>query len=236
MSALEASDREATAKNESKGCGTVMRVAPIGLLLAHEASKPGGLKRIFRIACDDASITHGHLTGQFASGALAVLLALLVEGHSLPAAAEQALRTTGTHLGSDEVASALSRSMEFASTRPMETKAVEELGQGWIAEEALGIALYCALSAEQTGASVEEALVLAVNHSGDSDSTGSITGNILGALRGEAVLPRLWLQQLELREVIGQVATDIWQAPHWNLGEYDPSPFQDFVWARYPGG
>jgi hypothetical protein len=39
---------------------------------------------------------------------------------------------------------------------------------------------------------------LAVNHSGDSDSTGSITGNILGAVHGEAALPVTWLQHLEL--------------------------------------
>jgi ADP-ribosyl-[dinitrogen reductase] hydrolase len=37
-------------------------------------------------------------------------------------------------------------------------------------------------------------LRLAVKHSGDSDSTGSITGNILGALLGKGAIPEVWLE------------------------------------------
>ena len=47
------------------------------------------------------------------------------------------------------------------------------------------------------------------HHSGDSYSTGAITGNILGALLGEQAIPRDWLDRLELREVIHQVGCDL---------------------------
>jgi ADP-ribosylglycohydrolase len=47
---------------------------------------------------------------------------------------------------------------------------------------------------------------VAVNHSGDSDSTGSIAGNILGAFYGEACLPAEWLQALEAPQVIRGMA------------------------------
>ncbi|WP_307801083.1 ADP-ribosylglycohydrolase family protein [Microbispora triticiradicis] len=53
---------------------------------------------------------------------------------------------------------------------------VESLGAGWVAEEALAIAVYCALAQPDP----REALLLAVDHSGDSDSTGVVCGNILG--------------------------------------------------------
>jgi ADP-ribosylglycohydrolase len=53
---------------------------------------------------------------------------------------------------------------------------VEQLGGGWVAEEALATALFCALKATNFA----EGVLLAVNHSGDSDSTGSLTGNLLG--------------------------------------------------------
>jgi ADP-ribosyl-[dinitrogen reductase] hydrolase len=47
---------------------------------------------------------------------------------------------------------------------------------------------------------------LAVSHSGDSDSTGAITGNILGALLGKRAIPEEWLVDLEIRKVIEETA------------------------------
>ncbi|HEX2778916.1 MAG TPA: ADP-ribosylglycohydrolase family protein, partial [Gemmatimonadaceae bacterium] len=85
-------------------------------------------------------------------------------------------------------------------------EAVERLGQGWVAEEALAIGVYCALVAEDD---FERGVRLAVNHGGDSDSTGAIAGNILGARLGAAAIPERWLESLELRDVIERVADDL---------------------------
>jgi ADP-ribosylglycohydrolase len=91
---------------------------------------------------------------------------------------------------------------------------VQELGEGWVAEEAFAVGLYAVLAtapctdtdAAATAAAAEEhfraAVALAVNHSGDSDSTASIAGNILGAFYGEACLPAAWLDALEAPDVI----------------------------------
>jgi ADP-ribosyl-[dinitrogen reductase] hydrolase len=54
-----------------------------------------------------------------------------------------------------------------------------------------------------------EGVLMAVNHSGDSDSTGSLTGNLLGALFGVEAIPRHWLDKLELHDVIERLATDL---------------------------
>lgn len=82
--------------------------------------------------------------------------------------------------------------------------AVGRLGQGWVAEQALAIALYCSLVAGDFATGVR----LAVNHGGDSDSTGAITG-LLGTLWGVATIPERWLAQLELRAEIETLALEL---------------------------
>ena len=102
----------------------------------------------------------------------------------------------------------------------------ESLGQGWVAEECLGTGLYCALVA----GSFEEGVVLAVNHGGDSDSTGAVAGNVLGTLHGRAAIPARWLDQLELRAAIEDLAEDM--ASHF-LDDGFETTQRD--WERYPG-
>ena len=85
-------------------------------------------------------------------------------------------------------------------------EAVRRLGEGWISEEALAVAVYCALCHSEKP---ENALRLAVNHDGDSDSTGAICGNIVGAYRGAGSLPVKWLRKLELGTVIESLADDL---------------------------
>ena len=43
--------------------------------------------------------------------------------------------------------------------------------------------------------SVEDALRLAVNHDGDSDSTGAITGNLIGISLGASCIPKQMIEQ-----------------------------------------
>jgi ADP-ribosylglycohydrolase len=52
--------------NNSKGCGGVMRAAPVGLLY--------GKDKAFQIACECAAITHGHPSGYFSAGILACII------------------------------------------------------------------------------------------------------------------------------------------------------------------
>lgn len=57
----------------------------------------------------------------------------------------------------------------------------------------------------------ERALITAVNHSGDSDSTGTIAGNILGVFLGTKGIPKKYLTNLELADIISRVDTDLWE-------------------------
>ncbi len=64
-------------------------------------------------------------------------------------------------------------------------------------------------SARSLPADFADGIRLAANHSGDSDSTAAITGNLLGTLLGEAAIGPEWLDGLELRDEIAQVADDL---------------------------
>lgn len=108
-------------------------------------------------------------------------------------------------------------------------ESIERLGGGWVAEEALAIGLWCALAAD----SLEEGVIVAVNHSGDSDSTGLIAGYFLGLIHGPDAIPQRWLEHLELRDVIGQVAWDIIQIPDQYQAE--DCEVAESIWQRYPG-
>lgn len=175
------------AENDSKGCGTVMRVAPVGIFfgnLLRDLSKEQ-LQEVYNQGVSDAAITHGHQAAQHASGILAVIIALALNGEGL----EKATSTTLEYFGTEDVATLCKKSIELAD-QPASAENLKTLGQGWVAEEALAIALYCALLCTKKTLSVEDALRLAVNHDGDSDSTGAITGNLIGISLGTDHIPQ----------------------------------------------
>jgi ADP-ribosylglycohydrolase len=190
------------AKNNSKGCGGVMRVAPIGLF----ASAVGNDKAVFEMAADAAALTHGHPTGYLTSGFLAVAIAALVRGAPLHDALGAASKQTSTRDNVQELTQALDRAFNLAAQGRPSPEQIETLGGGWVAEEALAIAVCCALTAENFA----DGVLLAANHTGDSDSTAAIAGNLLGAMYGEAAIPQGWLAELELREEIARIADDLY--------------------------
>jgi len=76
----------------------------------------------------------------------------------------------------EETLLALEGARRLHSSSVSPSDAIRELGGGWIAEEALAIGVYCALKAT----TFEDGVIMAVNHDGDSDSTGLIAGHLLG--------------------------------------------------------
>lgn len=87
-------------------------------------------------------------------------------------------------------------------------ESIRMLGEGWVAEETLAIAIY---AVGRHIDSFEDALIAAVNHDGDSDSTGAVAGNIIGAIVGYDAIPDKFKQNLELHNVILAIADDLHQ-------------------------
>jgi len=181
-----------------KGCGGVMRAAPAGMIRWGDP---------FELGRDLAAITHGHPTGFLAAGCLALLVHEILEGRSLPDAVATTLGRLMTQPHHQECLAAIdAAAAAWQSGAPPSAETVERLGKGWVAEEALAIGLYSALAA---GDDFAAGVRLAVNHGGDSDSTGAIAGNLLGALLGVHAIPKPWLEALELRDEISAVADDL---------------------------
>jgi ADP-ribosylglycohydrolase len=194
---------------DSKGCGTVMRSAPFGLIphITPDA--------VYKLSADAAALTHGHPSARQSAGAFSLLINRLVSGDTLQAAAAAVLDDVRALAdGAPELPLRLEAAVRLAETGTVgPEELVHQLGEGWVAEEAFAVGLYAVLATapDSTGSGAPEdhfraAVRLAVNHSGDSDSTGSIAGNILGAYYGEACLPAAWLEQLEAPHVIRGMA------------------------------
>lgn len=183
---------------DSKGCGAVMRSAPFGLLVGWNP------ELVFQLAVECAVLTHGHPTGYLSAGVFAVVVHAVMQGATIEQGVQQALELAAAYDGHEETVAAVEAALRMVRAGTPDSGRVEELGQGWTAEEALAIGLYCTLVAPD----VRSGLLLAVNHSGDSDSTGSICGNLLGAMHGETALPADLVAELEGRGTILQLADD----------------------------
>jgi ADP-ribosylglycohydrolase len=237
LSSLHASrGKVARAANDSKGCGGVMRIAPVGMYFAHalgrEREHDQVIPSIFATGSDLAAITHGHPSGWLSAGVLAVIVGLVLAGNPLKeaiAAAKDELRKQKSH---KETLAAIERAEALAQDRPRERAALRLMGKGFVAEEALAMGLYCALCAQD----FEDGIILAVNHSGDSDSTGAITGNLLGAAAGVKAIPDRWLAVLELRSTIEALADDLAALPEWRLNGQADTEERTFYSNRYPPG
>ena len=185
--------------NDSKGCGGVMRMAPVGLAFLDA-------EKAFQIGCECAAITHGNPTGYLAAGTLASIVSMIISGESLLNAINESIRILKAGKNNKETLDAIFKAVEMANQSPAQPDAIKDIGAGWVAEEALGISIYSALSA---GDDFKKGVLFSVNHSGDSDSTGSITGNILGALYGFDFIPENWIKNLELKDLIEEIAGDL---------------------------
>ena len=182
--------------NPSKGCGAVMRTAPIGLI--------EGVTPELAMALGDAAgaLTHGHLDGWLPGGALSAMVRFIAQGHAIRPAAHHALRLLAGHpypnrdaisdSGTVRLLNAALHLLEQAE--PARADIFGRLGEGWTGDEALAIGVYAACAA----GSFEDAIRLAANHDGDSDSTASIAGQLYGARHGIMAVPHAWIRRLDV--------------------------------------
>ena len=169
-------------------CGSAMRVAPIGLLYSSN----------FDLTADIAarSSIPTHRSDEAIAGAVA--LAVTVAGVTSGLGVEDAI------IKSADYAEAYSRKFADKIRLAISLKndapryALKAIGTSILAKEAVPAALFSALRGEN----FEDALLIAVNHGGDTDSIGAMTGAIRGAFDTLDMIPSRWLKGLEDRERI----------------------------------
>lgn len=240
---------ERTPKNDSKGCGGVMRVAPYGLFCAVHTVRYT-VEEIDVAGGEIARLTHKHPLGWMPAILLTHILYRLVKDMPLNGldkasarkvfgdVVQEALQllpqlkvTNNVHEVTWDIEKSLGevfpeaierqrelvkQALSLADNSQSDIENIRQLGEGWVGEEALAIAVYAV--ARHIG-SFEETIIAAVNHDGDSDSTGSVAGNIMGAIVGYEAIPQHFKDHLELQDVILAIADDLHQG--CIISEYD---------------
>ncbi len=180
--------------SDSKGCGSAMRVAPIGYLYQHDPEK---LKDVARAS---GICTHGHRTAVAASIGAAYLVKLALDGIPPENMISELLAfTTGISNEFNQAISKVDECLEYDD----EEKALKALGEGWIGEEAVALALYCFL--KYPGDYVQ-AVLRGANTIGDSDSIACIAGGISGARLEFDAIPRDWCARIEKVDYLDDLA------------------------------
>ena len=202
--------------NNSKGCGGVMRIAPIPLYAAVDNRMD--VLVADKLAGDAAEITHQHPLGYIPAALMShVIYRLVLDEHptreALIAYVLEGMGKLGDLFPQHcqevlEMMGIARVAIDLSANNRSDLQNICALGDGWVGDEALAIALYCAIRHFDN---FEQAMIAAVNHGGDSDSTGAITGNILGAAVGYEAIPRFFKDDLELHDVILHMADDLYQ-------------------------
>lgn len=215
-------------QNDSKGCGGIMRVAPIAL----EAHPYCQMESIDREAAEIAAITHGHSLGYMPAAVLVHIINKLVytkKEQTLKEIVLEARDTVAEVFAGDahlkELTEIIDKAVALSENKESDLYNIHQLGEGWVAEETLAIAIYCSLRYQDD---FSAGIIAAVNHKGDSDSTGAVTGNILGALVGYEAIDGKWKKDLELADVILEMADDLCHG--CQMSEY--GKYRDPDWIR----
>lgn len=200
----------------SKGCGGVMRIAPIPLYAAVDNRMD--ILEADKLAGDAAEITHQHPLGYISASLMShVIYRLALDGHptreDLIAYVLEGMGKLGDlfpqhHQEVLEMMGMARVAIDLSANDRSDLQNIGVLGGGWVGDEALAIALYCAIRHFDD---FEQAMIAAVNHGGDSDSTGAVTGNILGAAVGYEAIPQFFKHDLELHDVILHMADDLYR-------------------------
>ena len=218
--------------NDSKGCGGVMRVAPIAFFTSSS----------FETGVTVAALTHTHPTGYIAAGFFAEVIKNCCYGVNIRESVTETLQYVKDNVSIeksletiDAVMEAVQLAEEYLSgiisfSIP---ECINQLGGGWIAEEALAITIFVSIVFEND---FEKGVLAAVNHSGDSDSTGSMVGQLLGVRLGEKVLPQKWIDNLVGNTVVETICTDIIEQTFYKFSTYGVMTDElNSFWERYPG-
>ena len=216
MSSLDDIYRGKDPMNNSKGCGGVMRIAPVPLYAAVQNRM--SIDEADLLAAEAAEITHQHPLGYISAALMSHVIYRLAcdiepTQESMKCYIMEGIDMLRKHYKAyhndvERMAELAERAIFLLDNGKTDLENIGHLGEGWTGEEALAVALFCAMKHFD---SFEDAMIAAVNHGGDSDSTGAVTGNILGAAVGYEAIPQFYKDDLEMHDLIIHMADDLYR-------------------------
>ena len=179
--------------NSNKGCGSVMRSAPIGMYFCKNENTA------FQIGCEAGALTHGHIDAILSSGYFAYIISGIIQGGNIKEVAMEGLAQFKKIEGHETCYNKIKQAILLSGDDTSVNDALREIGKGLIAEEVVALAIYLAI---KFGNDFEGAIFTASKYDGNKDSIASICGNIMGAYLGDYEIPYKWIQKLELSELM----------------------------------
>ena len=191
--------------NDSKGNGGTMRVAPVGLMYYNNPS------RAFNIAVGCCALTHSRPEAYLSAGAMASIIAYIIKGETIESAVEKSIKILERKNNNEKVVGLLKNALMYSKKNILPEDVISQLGSGWTGDEALAISVYSALKYSDD---FKKAVECAVNITGDSDTVGAITGNIIGAYLGAKEIPTEYKDKIEMYDVLSNLAQDLYVMPN----------------------
>lgn len=199
--------------NDNADNGGLKRVLPAGLYFNYDT------EIAFRAGADFAAITHGNPSAYLSAGCYSAITAELIAGQSVENAVKKVMRILKEYDGHEQVYLALDSALTLIydeSVPPRE--AIERLGRGYNAEEALAISIFCAVLHEDN---FIHAIQLAVNHDGESDVCAALTGGLLGARNGVECIPKKWIKKIQYYNLLLDTEELLYNVTVFNDRNYD---------------
>lgn len=168
------------------GNGAMMRCAPVALRFRHD------IDRLREMSLETARMTHPDPMATWGTVALNQAIAYLLNGGDLEGAARAAVNGIENEAVVDAIESAANRNYQ-------------DVKSGGFVLETLGAAFWVIRHRD----SAEEAIIAAVSMGEDTDTTGAVTGALVGAHYGRTALPDRWLEVLEPRDELVMLATQL---------------------------
>lgn len=183
--------------NDSAGNGGIMRIAPVGLLYSKNPDVA------FKVGASIAALTHGNVRAYLPAGYMSALISNLSNGKNLMDAINDSNKILSNYPEHKGVLDKINLALELSQKDINDAKAIEKIGAGWTGDEALAIALFSNLRHMNN---FKHTIISAANHSGDSDTTAAIAGNISGIINGTPNIPTSWKKSVQLKELLSQYA------------------------------
>ncbi|MCL1824030.1 MAG: ADP-ribosylglycohydrolase family protein [Oscillospiraceae bacterium] len=203
--------------NDNADNGGLKRVLPAGLYFNYDS------EIAFRAGADFAAITHTAPVGYLSAGCYAAMIAELICGENLENAVNKAMRILREYEGHEPVLLTIDTALDFVKDQSISPREVlAKIGDGKTADEALAIAIFCALlHAEDFG----NAIRLASNHDGESDVCAALCGGIFGAYRGVGAIPNRWIKKIQYYNLIMDIEEALFDVTVFGEKRGEPAPF-----------